>query len=115
MSYPSVAVKSAAVKLLQALQKSAIDTRKMWNQPWFAGLDYKGDLSWGEQHLSVVVCRLVQAMWLEVSLSYCTHNFLVFLYLLSKSALVSLIFLPISGYATLYSSNSRDDSLDLSC
>ncbi|BFI25408.1 hypothetical protein MPTK2_1g20850 [Marchantia polymorpha subsp. ruderalis] len=69
MSYPSVAVKSAAVKLLQALQKSAIDTRKMWNQPWFAGLDYKGDLSWGEQHLSVVVCRLVQAMWLEERIS----------------------------------------------
>ncbi|KAL3702297.1 hypothetical protein R1sor_020319 [Riccia sorocarpa] len=71
MSYPSVAVKSTAVKLLHTLEKGA----RSWGSllSWPAALNRPGlfaeQLSWGGQHLAVIVFRLAQAIWTEENIS----------------------------------------------
>ncbi|KAL2649838.1 hypothetical protein R1flu_017966 [Riccia fluitans] len=66
MSYPSVAVKSAAVKLLHTLERNARSSGSLWSQPAFVRADlFSEELSWGDQLLAVVVFRLVQAIWTE--------------------------------------------------
>lgn len=80
MSYPSVAVKGAAMRLLQAVERAPRLVGPTLHGEMKIGSEGetfvgRGQGNWGEQHLSFATCRLLRSMlsevWNTVCLSLC--------------------------------------------